>query len=115
MCSQRTHDQHRQPDTRPHDGQNLVPVFQGQELLRKKDLYWEHGDQQALISGDWKLVRRRLGKKNPTTKLFNLVKDPGETNNLATEKPEILERLLNISKNSRFPSLVFPNSGLDLP
>ena len=104
-----------QPDTRPHDGQNLVPVFQGQELLRTKDLYWEHGDQQALISGDWKLVRRRLGKKNPTTKLFNLIEDPGETNNLATEKPEILERLLSISKNSRFPSLVFPNSGLDLP
>ena len=100
-------------DDRPHDGHSLLPIFRGGHFDRTKPLYWEHGDQQALRLGDWKLVRRRLGKKNPATKLFNLKEDPGEKQDLASKEPERLQELLEVSRKSRFPSKIFPNPGLD--
>ena len=98
---------------RPTDGHSLLPAFAGLQPEREKDLYWEHGDQQALRHGDWKLVRRRLGKNNPETKLFDLATDPGEKKDLSKEQPEILQMMIERAAATRFPSLVFPNPGLD--
>ncbi|MGE4631918.1 MAG: sulfatase-like hydrolase/transferase, partial [Planctomycetota bacterium] len=98
---------------RPTDGHSLLPAFGGANPARQKDLYWEHGDQQALRHGDWKLVRRRLGKKNPETKLFDLAADPGEKKDLSKQRPEILEMMIERAAVTRFPSVIFPNPGLD--
>ena len=102
-------------DERPHDGHSLIQAFNGKNFDRTKHLYWEHGDQQALRVGEWKLVRRRLGKKNVATKLFHLKSDPGEKNDLAKSEPQKLQQLLDLSRKSRFPSSIFPNPGLDAP
>ncbi len=98
---------------RPTDGHSLLPAFAGMQPEREKDLYWEHGDQQALRHGDWKLVRRRLGKKNPETKLFDLAADPGEKKDVSKQRPEILEMMIERAAVTRFPSVIFPNPGLD--
>ena len=98
---------------RPVDGDSLMPALGGANPARENDLYWEHGDQQALRHGDWKLVRRRLAKKNPQTQLFDLSVDPGEKNNLAGERPEILKMMIERAAATRFPSLIFPNPGID--
>ena len=44
---------------------------------------------QAVRSGDWKL---RIVKEK--TELYNLAKDISESNNLASENPEIVKRLM---------------------
>ncbi len=48
--------------------------------------------QQSFIVGDHKLVVRTRGE-GEGTELFNLKDDPAETNNLAAEKPELVEEL----------------------
>ncbi|MBT7131240.1 MAG: arylsulfatase [Planctomycetes bacterium] len=98
----------------PIDGESLIPMMTtGSNPQRTHDLYWEHGDQQALRHGDWKLVRRRLGKKNQETRLFNLATDAGEKKDLSEERPEILQMMMKRAITSRFPSPIFPNKALD--
>jgi len=65
--------------------------------------------------GDWKLLRKkpRNKKQEETIMLFNLSKDVGEENNLASEQPAIVARLSSrmkeldqeIEKNARQPWL----------
>ena len=101
------------PLDRPSDGESLLPLLEGEQRQRKTDLYWEHGDQQALRHGDWKLVRRRMGKKNPETRLFNLATDAGEKNDLSRDQPDVLQMMIERADANRFPSLIFPNPALD--
>jgi arylsulfatase A-like enzyme len=63
---------------------------------------------QAARHGDWKLIVTREGtKKNKTTfeELYNLAADPGETQNLAGDRPDILAqmklRLAEVSRSDR--------------
>jgi arylsulfatase A-like enzyme len=60
----------------------------------------------AVRKGDWKLIKIALLPEK--TQLFNLVKDPGETMNVAAENPEIVKdleaRLLVYAKEQK-PSL----------
>ena len=69
----------------PLQGESLLPAFKGENQERSKALFWEWKDGQAMCKGDWKLVRH--GKENPWD-LYNLLEDPTETNNLASDKPE---------------------------
>jgi len=49
--------------------------------------------------GDWKVVRQNLkNKKRSTLELYNLVNDPQEKNNVASEHPEIIEKAAKIFK-----------------
>ena len=47
--------------------------------------------------GDWKGVKSNL-KKNPEAKweLYNLIRDPRETDNVATQHPDLLKKLEKI-------------------
>ena len=48
-----------------------------------------HGNR-ALVRGDWKILSAATG----TWELFNLADDPGETNDLALQQPELLAELI---------------------
>ena len=48
----------------------------------------------AIRKGDWKAVFIPKPKGTEQWQLYNLVNDPGETNDLAGEKPDILKELL---------------------
>ena len=82
---------------RPIDGIDLMPVIRGEVAERPSDLFFGYRrlvqgiDGQALIRGDWKLVRE--AKKNPRTRLYNLASDPYEQNDLATEYPDRLKTM----------------------
>jgi arylsulfatase A-like enzyme len=93
------------------DGISFLPTLLGKEQTKHDYLYWEFhekGGRKALRKGDWKLVRYNvLNPEKITTELYNVVTDPGEENNLATEKPELTKELLELMKNARTESDVY--------
>ncbi|QDV73966.1 arylsulfatase [Botrimarina mediterranea] len=72
------------------DGVSLAATFRGEEQSIDRTLYFDHGAGRGVRQGDWKASKRGQGD----WELFNLAVDPGETNNLAREKPEVLEGLI---------------------
>lgn len=52
---------------------------------------------------EWKVLRRNLkNKKEPTLQLYNLIKDPWETNNLADEHLEIIGKAAALKTHRTF-------------
>ena len=85
------------------DGISFLPTLLGKGDQKEHDfLYWEfpeYGGQVALRMGDWKLVRQHLkDKEEPTLELYNLNEDPTESNNVALNHPEIVQRAAAIFK-----------------
>lgn len=77
------------------DGQSVVSVLKGraQPELAERFLYWEFhegGFKQAGRWKDWKIVRNRRGG---ASELYDLSRDPSETNNLAAMHPERVTQL----------------------
>jgi arylsulfatase A-like enzyme len=69
-------------------GRSLVPTFAADKDLHE-NLWWCHDDHRAIRSGDWKLV----ALAGQPWELYDLSKDRGETQNLATEQPERVQQL----------------------
>ncbi|MBE7639093.1 sulfatase-like hydrolase/transferase [Salegentibacter sp. BLCTC] len=86
------------------DGISFLPtLLQNEEAQKEHEfLFWEYpeyGGQVAIRMGEWKVVRQNLkNKKRPTLELYNLVKDPQEKNNVASEYPKIIEKATKIFK-----------------
>jgi arylsulfatase A-like enzyme len=84
------------------DGVNLLPYVNGEKSgAPHESLFWRFGEQMAIRSGDWKLVRYDLNadaenksdKKVSEAMLYNLAQDIHEDKNLASEHPEKLKEL----------------------
>ncbi|VGO21723.1 sulfatase-like hydrolase/transferase [Pontiella sulfatireligans] len=72
------------------DGVDMVPYLTGANKGRPhQTLHWKMETRGTIIDGDWKLLRF----PDRPAELFNLAEDPGEQNNLATEKPELVKAL----------------------
>ena len=83
------------------DGVNLLPYLAGENNAAPHDtLYWRLGQQSAIRRGDWKLVRYSYefaledydGLLSPP-RLYNLARDIGQTNDLASAEPEKAKEL----------------------
>ncbi|MFD2036257.1 arylsulfatase [Belliella marina] len=80
------------------DGISFLPTLKGISQRKKHDyLYWEFhefGGKQALLKGDWKVIRLDVGK-NPSNQveLYNIKIDPAENHDLAAEYPKKVRRL----------------------
>jgi len=70
------------------DGCSLWPVFRGGES-KHEALYWD--DPPVVRRGRWKLIVPRKPADGPM--LFDLQADPGEQNDLAAAKPDVLAEL----------------------
>lgn len=105
------------PDDRPLDGANFLPILDGQPVARRTPLYWHFNVASsevkvALRDGDWKILatldknpsqrtnditeeNERLFKEAElaTFSLYNLRRDLGEKNDLATAEPTKLAEL----------------------
>lgn len=72
------------------EGINLLPLLRAETPpAPPRPLFWRMGRQAAARNGDWKLLR--VGDQ--PWQLFNLATDPAEQNNLAAEKPAVVEQL----------------------
>jgi arylsulfatase A-like enzyme len=75
----------------PMEGVSLVPAFINGELSRAQPLFWEHEGNRAIRDGTWKLVSRH--NNDSQWELYDLEKDRTETDDLAGQYPQEVERL----------------------
>ena len=74
----------------PMNGKSLLAVLEGKNRPVHKDpVFWEHEGNAAVREGDWKLVKKYRG----SWKLYNIAEDRTETNDLADQYPEKVERM----------------------
>lgn len=107
------------------DGISFAPTLLGKAAEQQKHefLYWEfpaYGGQQAVRMGRWKAVRQNLlrrGKNaaDPTFELYDLAQDPGETQDVSQDHPEVVDRIRQIMQREHVPSDEFPFPALDQP
>lgn len=77
----------------PYEGLSLMPAFKDKKL-KERTLFWEHEGNRALRMGMWKLVSKtekmmRFSENDENKwELYNIEKDPTETNNLAQKYPK---------------------------
>lgn len=84
------------------EGVNLLPFMSGENTeIPHEALYWRFGQQMAIRSGDWKLVRYDTNADTQTgrsrdvtaTKLYNLASDIHEDKDLAASMPDKVQEL----------------------
>ena len=86
----------------PIDGVSLLPLIEGKMTERPRPIGFQSSGQKSLVDNRYKLisVRSRVKGMSSTSggpfMLFDLVADPGESNDLATEKPEIVEAMSKV-------------------
>jgi len=79
------------------DGISFAPTLLGKPQKEHEFLYWEMGRgpglNQAVRMGDWKAIRHKL--KGPI-ELYNLSTDLSEKKNVASEHPDIVEKITKL-------------------
>ncbi|HEY3132007.1 MAG TPA: arylsulfatase [Acidobacteriota bacterium] len=84
------------------DGVSLLPAILDKPQRQHPFYYWEFGETaklaQAVRLGDWKAIRTRPGV---ALELYDLRRDAGEKNNVATEHPDVVARIEKIMKTAR--------------
>jgi arylsulfatase A-like enzyme len=83
------------------DGFSLVSFFKGGPAPQREFFYWElHEDAslQAVRWGEWKAVRN--GPSKPV-EIYDLKSDPGESRNLAAQRPELVAKAQSLMRAAR--------------
>jgi arylsulfatase A len=92
------------PADRPAiDGRDLGPLLTGTPGARSPHeafFYYQRDELRAVRSGEWKLYLSGETKQEPV-RLYDLVGDLAETQDLADQHPEIVERLNHLAANAR--------------
>ena len=73
----------------PMRGRSLVPIFRGETPQNRGALYWQWSKGKAVRCGHWRLVSDNQGP----WELYDMRVDKTETNNLAAEFPEVVDKL----------------------
>ena len=87
------------------DGISIVPELVGEAAAGRTQaihefLYWEFRGWTAVREGNWRAVRR---KPDAQWELYDLLKDPSESNDLAAGQPKILANLIANAKSAHEP------------
>jgi arylsulfatase A-like enzyme len=92
----------RLPDGVKTDGLSVLSLLKGGAAPRRTCFYWElheaGGSVQAVRFGDWKAVKNG---PSAAVELYDLKTDPGETKDLAREKPELVKKALALMAQER--------------
>jgi arylsulfatase A-like enzyme len=82
------------------EGRDVCPLVCRQgEAPPAVALYWNVGNQRAVLSGDWKLIESQ--RKADSAELYNLADDPAERTNLAEREPKKIEELRKVLAEQR--------------
>jgi arylsulfatase len=84
------------------DGISFLPTLKSKQQNKVHEfLYWEfpaYQGQQAVRMGKWKGIRKDIFKGNMSIELYDLENDLAESNNVANQHPEVVERIETIMK-----------------
>lgn len=80
-------------EVHPLQGRSMLPLIKG-EAVPERVLGWELFDRRALRKGDWKLVMIEKPYGKGEWELYNIARDPSESQDLATAEPEKMQELL---------------------
>jgi len=101
----------------PSDGVSLVPTLTGRGRQRRHEfLFWDfngYGGQQAVRLGNWKGIRRQIGKGNRQLELYDLARDPAEQHDVAAAHPALVRKIEKIMAANHEPSALFPLPAVD--
>jgi len=91
------------------DGISVLPTLSGKKQdFSKRYLYWEfyaNRGWQAIRFGNWKAIRNdRHFVNHKPIELYNLNTDISETNNVAADHPDIVEKARKIFEEAHVPS-----------
>jgi N-acetylgalactosamine-6-sulfatase len=78
------------------DGEDVSDIWLGATRERTKPLLWKGGENPGttIREGKWKCyVIEKRGKETGRLELYDILKNPAETKNLALKYPEVAERL----------------------
>ncbi|HTI12494.1 MAG TPA: arylsulfatase [Puia sp.] len=95
------------------DGISILPTLLGQNSQPQHDyLYWEFHEndgRQAIRWKQWKGVRLNVSKQQDAPlELYDLDKDPSEKNNLATQHPDLVKKMLTLMRQAHTPDKNWP-------
>ena len=80
------------PSDRQIDGVNLLPYLGGEkDSLPHQALYWRTDFNKSLRYENWKFI---WNTRDQQVFLFDLAADKGEENNLASEHPDLVQKLI---------------------
>lgn len=90
------------------DGTSVVPTLLGKSQPPLDHHYFEihHPFQQAVRVGPWKGFR--LGTEEPL-KLFDVVADPGESKDVASQHPDVVRQLEQVMREQHVESPFYPS------
>ncbi|HVR28382.1 MAG TPA: sulfatase [Thermoanaerobaculia bacterium] len=90
------------------DGVSLWPLLTGtgelaepRQLVAENSLYGQ--ERLAIVEWPWKLI---VNRDRPEVELYDLERDPGESENLAAARPEVTERLAAALEERRLGATV---------
>ena len=95
------------------DGIDVTPALRGAVRPREGYVYWENVQNkfgQAVREGDLKAVRQEPGAP---IEVYDLRADPGETRNLAANRPEFVARATELFRRARTESVHWPVASAD--
>ena len=93
-------------DTPKNDGRSVLDAFLGKAIEGPHEyLYWDYGHNrrrydQAVRWGDWKGIRHGVGKD---IQLYHLANDLSESNDVASEHPDIVKRIAEMMDAAATP------------
>ena len=92
------------------DGISYLPTLLNRpdKQQQHKYLYWEFYERrgkQGIRYGEWKGVRLNVSQdRNGPIELYNIVNDPGESENLADQHPEIVAKIAGFMEEAHVPA-----------
>ncbi len=96
----------------PQDGTSLVPLFRGEPDRREHPIGFQHTGRLALIDNDLKIVAP--DSDNRRYELYDLAKDPSESNDLAHTESDTLARMRSAIEDFA-DSVAASHAGTDYP
>ena len=106
----------KDPSAFDTDGQSLLPLLLGKNILPREFLYREYGVNpgwQSVRVGNWKAIRPNLDAGDLSVELYDLDKDAAEKFNVASKHPDITEELTKIMDREHSESKLYPLPSLD--
>jgi len=93
------------------DGISYLPTLLDKASQVDHDfLYWEFhgkGGKQAVLQGDWKLIRTGVNSAHPKQELYDLSSDPFESNDLTGKQPVISNGLVKLMSSAHTKNPIF--------